>query len=213
MRRVFFGEFFVVRGGWGEEEGGGRGGSERQGGEAAEGIKAGVREGRRGGRGLWHPFNSELPITHLLLRAIRLPPPAPPSPSPLLQVAEDECRHFLLLEGRLKGVGSRYGALPAHDGLWESASHTSHRFGQVTLSTNGTLMYVVRHYRCRIRVGEHPCLLINHFPACSLPPAPCSLPARLAVESCVHEARGLDVLPATIHKVPGGFDAWGGGIP
>ncbi|GAX74502.1 hypothetical protein CEUSTIGMA_g1951.t1 [Chlamydomonas eustigma] len=68
-------------------------------------------------------------------------------------VAEDECRHFLLLEQRLKEVGSYYGALPVHDGLWESASHTAH-----------------------------------------------SLPARLAVESCVHEARGLDVLPLTIAK-------------
>ena len=29
---------------------------------------------------------------------------------------------------------------------------------------------------------------------------PYSLPARLAVESCVHEARGLDVLPSTIAK-------------
>lgn len=27
-----------------------------------------------------------------------------------------------------------------------------------------------------------------------------SLPARLAVEHCVHEARGLDVLPNTVHK-------------
>ena len=41
----------MVRGGWREEEGGARGGSERQGGEAAEGVKAGVRERRRGGSG------------------------------------------------------------------------------------------------------------------------------------------------------------------
>ena len=27
-----------------------------------------------------------------------------------------------------------------------------------------------------------------------------SLPARLAIEHCTHEARGLDVMPATIHK-------------
>ena len=53
------------------------------------------------------------------------PPPTPPTP----QVAEDECRHFQLLEARLREVGSHYGALPAHDGLWESASHTSHRCG------------------------------------------------------------------------------------
>lgn len=41
-----------------------------------------------------------------------------------VQVAEDECRHFLLLEKRLEEMGSFYGALPAHDGLWESAMET-----------------------------------------------------------------------------------------
>lgn len=56
----------------------------------------------------------------------------------LLKVAEDECRHFLLLESRLKELGSHYGALPAHDGLWESASHTSHRQGDIcTLPLGG----------------------------------------------------------------------------
>lgn len=34
----------------------------------------------------------------------------------------------------------------------------------------------------------------------------CSLPARLAVEHCVHEARGLDVLPGTIRKLRNGGD-------
>ena len=29
----------------------------------------------------------------------------------------------------------------------------------------------------------------------------CSLPARLAVEHAVHEARGLDVMPSTLHKM------------
>eukprot|EP00201_Polytomella_parva_P006434 CAMPEP_0175076838 /NCGR_PEP_ID=MMETSP0052_2-20121109/22995_1 /TAXON_ID=51329 ORGANISM="Polytomella parva, Strain SAG 63-3" /NCGR_SAMPLE_ID=MMETSP0052_2 /ASSEMBLY_ACC=CAM_ASM_000194 /LENGTH=440 /DNA_ID=CAMNT_0016346113 /DNA_START=106 /DNA_END=1425 /DNA_ORIENTATION=- len=66
-------------------------------------------------------------------------------------VAEDEARHFSILVERLKELGSYYGALPAHDGLWESARETGH-----------------------------------------------SLPARMAVEHCVHEARGLDRLPATI---------------
>lgn len=40
-------------------------------------------------------------------------------------VAADECRHFLLLERRLEATGSHYGALTAHDGLWDSASDTS----------------------------------------------------------------------------------------
>jgi Protein of unknown function (DUF455) len=33
-----------------------------------------------------------------------------------------------------------------------------------------------------------------------------SLPARLAIESCVHEARGLDVLPSTIRRFESGGD-------
>ncbi|KAK9820099.1 hypothetical protein WJX72_006117 [[Myrmecia] bisecta] len=70
-----------------------------------------------------------------------------------VKVAEEECKHFQLLCKRLLALSSFYGALPAHDGLWESASASAH-----------------------------------------------SLPARLAVEHCVHEARGLDVLPQTIHR-------------
>jgi len=75
-------------------------------------------------------------------------------------VAEDEARHFTLLEERLRELGSHYGALPAHEGLWESARATAH-----------------------------------------------SLPARLAIESCVHEARGLDVLPQTIARFRNGGDS------
>lgn len=41
-----------------------------------------------------------------------------------LSVAADEAKHFLLLENRLKTLGSGYGALPAHDGLWEAACDT-----------------------------------------------------------------------------------------
>lgn len=70
-----------------------------------------------------------------------------------MQVAVDEASHFQYLQERLEALGSAYGALSVHDGLWESAAATAH-----------------------------------------------SLPARLAVESCVHEARGLDRLPLTIQK-------------
>ncbi|MFM7029410.1 MAG: ferritin-like domain-containing protein [Chakrabartia sp.] len=42
-----------------------------------------------------------------------------------LSVGADEALHFLLLERRLAAFGSHYGALPAHDGLWESAAATS----------------------------------------------------------------------------------------
>lgn len=69
------------------------------------------------------------------------------------EVADDEARHFGLLNDRLSSLGSFYGAMPVHDGLWESASTTFH-----------------------------------------------DLLARLAVEHCVHEGRGLDVTPKTIAR-------------
>ncbi len=43
-----------------------------------------------------------------------------------VKVADDEARHFELLSARLKELDSFYGALPAHDGLWQSAENTSH---------------------------------------------------------------------------------------
>lgn len=43
-----------------------------------------------------------------------------------LQVGADEAMHFALLERRLRALGSHYGALPAHDGLWEAAEETRH---------------------------------------------------------------------------------------
>ncbi len=43
-----------------------------------------------------------------------------------LKVAADEAMHFALLDRRLKSLGSHYGALPAHDGLWEAATETAH---------------------------------------------------------------------------------------
>ncbi|CAI0410788.1 unnamed protein product [Linum tenue] len=76
-----------------------------------------------------------------------------------VKVAQDEGRHFTLLAKRLEELGSSYGALPAHDGLWDSAMATSK-----------------------------------------------SLLTRLAVEHCVHEARGLDVLPTTISRFRSGGD-------
>ncbi len=42
-----------------------------------------------------------------------------------LKVADDEAKHFLLLADRLEAFGGRYGDLPAHDGLWESAVATA----------------------------------------------------------------------------------------
>jgi uncharacterized ferritin-like protein (DUF455 family) len=43
-----------------------------------------------------------------------------------LAVAADEAMHFALIERRLWSMGSRYGALPAHDGLWRAAEETAH---------------------------------------------------------------------------------------
>jgi uncharacterized ferritin-like protein (DUF455 family) len=42
-----------------------------------------------------------------------------------MKVGADEAMHFALLDRRLKQLGSHYGAMPAHDGLWEAAAATS----------------------------------------------------------------------------------------
>ncbi|MGB3806822.1 MAG: ferritin-like domain-containing protein [Erythrobacter sp.] len=41
-----------------------------------------------------------------------------------LGVAADEAMHFALLDRKLKALGSHYGALPAHEGLWQAARET-----------------------------------------------------------------------------------------
>ncbi|MDF0541916.1 ferritin-like domain-containing protein [Sphingobium sp. H39-3-25] len=43
-----------------------------------------------------------------------------------MRVGADEAMHFALLDRRLRQLGSHYGALPAHDGLWEAATETAH---------------------------------------------------------------------------------------
>lgn len=43
-----------------------------------------------------------------------------------LSVAADEAMHFSLVDRRLRTLGSFYGALPAHDGLWDAARETAH---------------------------------------------------------------------------------------
>ena len=40
-------------------------------------------------------------------------------------VGADEAMHFALLGRRLRALGSSYGALPAHDGLWDAAAATA----------------------------------------------------------------------------------------
>lgn len=46
--------------------------------------------------------------------------------SDFLSVAADEAMHFALCERKLRTLGSHYGALPAHAGLWEAAEDTCH---------------------------------------------------------------------------------------
>ena len=46
--------------------------------------------------------------------------------SDFLSVAADEAMHFALLSRKLDSLGSHYGALPAHAGLWEAAHDTRH---------------------------------------------------------------------------------------
>ena len=43
------------------------------------------------------------------------------------QISLTECRGMMLeLDRRLRALGTQYGALPAHDGLWEAAAGTAH---------------------------------------------------------------------------------------
>lgn len=44
------------------------------------------------------------------------------------KIGMEEAKHFLLLHERLQDWDSFYGALPAHDGLWQSAQDTAENF-------------------------------------------------------------------------------------
>jgi uncharacterized ferritin-like protein (DUF455 family) len=43
-----------------------------------------------------------------------------------IRVADEEARHFVLLNMRLTELGHAYGDFPAHDGLWHMARETAH---------------------------------------------------------------------------------------
>jgi uncharacterized ferritin-like protein (DUF455 family) len=49
--------------------------------------------------------------------------------SDFLQVAAEEAMHFALIDRHLRTMGSHYGALPAHGGLWDAAHLTRHDVG------------------------------------------------------------------------------------
>lgn len=44
----------------------------------------------------------------------------------LIGIIDDESRHFLMVEDRLNGLGTQYGAIPAHNGLWSLVHDTKH---------------------------------------------------------------------------------------
>ncbi|XP_053573555.1 uncharacterized protein HI_0077 isoform X2 [Bombina bombina] len=46
--------------------------------------------------------------------------------SDFLKVAGDEAKHYSLLEKRLSELDSKFGDLPVHNGLWQSAAETAH---------------------------------------------------------------------------------------
>lgn len=43
-----------------------------------------------------------------------------------MRVGAEEAMHFVLLDRRLREMDSFYGAMPAHDGLWDTAKETAH---------------------------------------------------------------------------------------
>lgn len=43
-----------------------------------------------------------------------------------LRVAQEEAKHFSLLQSHLRGLGFAYGSFPAHGALWEMAAKTAH---------------------------------------------------------------------------------------
>ena len=45
-----------------------------------------------------------------------------------VKVADDEAKHFMMLEDRLNDLDASYGDLPAHDGLWEASERTATDF-------------------------------------------------------------------------------------
>ena len=84
---------------------------------------------QRGRIALWHA------LTHIEFVAIDLAldiagrfgaEMGPGFVSDFLSVAADEAMQFALLERHLHRLGSFYGQLPAHDGLWDAARETAH---------------------------------------------------------------------------------------
>jgi len=74
-------------------------------------------------------------------------------------VAAEEAEHFALLADRLEMLGGCYGALPAHDGLWEAAAATANdvlaRLAVVPLVLEARGLDVTPEMRLRLeRAGD-----------------------------------------------------------
>jgi len=91
--------------------------------------KRGKGQSERGRIALWHS------LAHIEFVAIDLALDmagrfgaecGPAFVSDFLSVAADEAMHFALLARKLRNLGARYGALPAHGGLWDAAHETRH---------------------------------------------------------------------------------------
>ncbi|MBJ6120662.1 ferritin-like domain-containing protein [Sphingomonas mollis] len=84
-----------------------------------------------------------------------------------LSVGADEAMHFAILDRRLRALGSRYGALPAHAGLWDSAAATAHdataRLAVVPMVLEARGLDVTPDTVTRFRVaGDEPSARILH---------------------------------------------------
>ncbi|MDO6963158.1 ferritin-like domain-containing protein [Rhizobium alvei] len=77
-----------------------------------------------------------------------------------MQVAFEEAKHFMLVRDRLRSLGSDYGALPAHDGLWQAAHSTRNsltaRLAVVPLILEARGLDVTPSMRDKLReLGDH----------------------------------------------------------
>lgn len=83
-------------------------------------------------------------------------------------VATDEAKHFRLLSARLEELGSFYGALPSHDGLWQAVEATAHdltsRLAIVPLVLEARGLDVTPSLLVKLReVGDHRTAGILHI--------------------------------------------------
>jgi len=74
-----------------------------------------------------------------------------------VSVAADEAMHWALVARKLRALGSHYGALPAHDGLWEAAEATKHdvaaRLAVVPMVLEARGLDATPAMRDRVRAG------------------------------------------------------------